>query len=104
MSAAATVRTAVAAGISIKLDGDLLVLSATRRPDDRLIQDLRRDKTEIVAYLRGFACWSEEDWQALFDERAGIMEFDAGMPRAEAEARAAEEVANIRAVLEKADG
>lgn len=32
--------------------------------------------------------WSVEDWQSYFDERAGITEFDGGLPRAEAEARA----------------
>jgi hypothetical protein len=29
-----------------------------------------------------------EEWQAHFDERAGIREFDGGMPRADAEALA----------------
>jgi hypothetical protein len=29
-----------------------------------------------------------EDWQAYFDERAGIREFDSGLPRSEAELRA----------------
>ena len=28
-----------------------------------------------------------EDWQVFFDERAGIIEFDGGLPRAEAEAQ-----------------
>ena len=32
--------------------------------------------------------WSAEDWQVFFDERAGIVEFDGGLPRAEAEAHA----------------
>jgi hypothetical protein len=32
--------------------------------------------------------WSGEDWRAFFDERAGIAEFDGGLPRLEAEARA----------------
>jgi hypothetical protein len=32
--------------------------------------------------------WSAEDWQAFFDERAAICEFDGGLPRAEAEQRA----------------
>jgi hypothetical protein len=32
-----------------------------------------------------------EDWQAYFDERAGIREFDGGLPRAEAELRAFED-------------
>jgi hypothetical protein len=34
---------------------------------------------------------TNEDWQAYFDERAGIREFDGGLPRAEAERLAAEE-------------
>ena len=34
--------------------------------------------------------WILEDWQVYFDERAGIAEFDGGMPRDEAEAAAYE--------------
>ena len=34
--------------------------------------------------------WLPEDWQVYFDERAGIAEFDGGLARAEAEARAFE--------------
>ncbi len=33
-----------------------------------------------------------EDWQAAFDERAGVLEFDGGFPRHEAERRAREEI------------
>jgi len=25
--------------------------------------------------------WSAEDWQAFFDERAGVAEYDGGLPR-----------------------
>jgi hypothetical protein len=32
--------------------------------------------------------WSGEDWRAFFDERAGIAEFEGGVPRQQAEARA----------------
>jgi hypothetical protein len=32
--------------------------------------------------------WSPEDWRVFFKERAAILEFDGGLPRAEAEARA----------------
>ena len=49
-----------------------------------------------MAHLRDFAAWTEEDWQALFDERAGIMEFDGGLPRKEAETAAANEVNLLR--------
>ena len=30
--------------------------------------------------------WAPEDWQAYFDERAGIAQFDGGLSRPEAEA------------------
>lgn len=44
-----------------------------------------------------FGSWTFDDWRAAFGERAGILEFDAGMTRPEAEARAldiiAEEIA-----------
>jgi hypothetical protein len=32
--------------------------------------------------------WSAEDWQLFFEESAGIAEFNGGLPRREAEARA----------------
>ena len=32
--------------------------------------------------------WTDEDWQALFDERAAIAEFDGGLLRLDAEALA----------------
>jgi hypothetical protein len=35
-------------------------------------------------------CWSAEDWQARFDERAAFLEHDGGLSRVEAEARAFE--------------
>ena len=42
-----------------------------------------------MALLRpGEDGWSGEDWRAFFDERAGIAEFDGGLPRDQAEARA----------------
>ena len=36
----------------------------------------------------GIAEWDTEDWQAHFDERAGIAEHDGGLPRADAEQQA----------------
>ena len=37
-----------------------------------------------------FQSWDAGDWRAWYDERAAILEFDAGLPRSEAEARAYE--------------
>jgi hypothetical protein len=105
MTAATAIASAIAAGITMEVDGERLVLSAPQRPDDRLLDELRREKPEIVEYLRGLAAWTDEDWQALFDERAGIMEFDGGFARAEAEAAAAEaeEVARLRTLVGPSD-
>jgi len=98
MTAATAIASAIAVGITIKVDGERLVLSGPERPSDRLLEELRREKPAIVAYLRSLAAWMEEDWQALFDERAGIMEFDGGLSRAEAETAADEGVRSLRAL------
>lgn len=103
MTATAVVAAAIAAGITLEVDGRRLVLSAVQRPDDQLLEELRREKPAIVAYLQGLASWTDADWQALFDERAGIIEFDGGFARAEAEAAAAEEVGRLRSLVEPAN-
>jgi len=99
MTAATLVRAAVEAGIRITIDGDNLVLSAPRQPDTRLVQDLKAAKAEVLLYLRHLVEWAEDDWNALYDERAGIMEFDGDLPRADVEARAVEEVRQLRMTM-----
>ena len=42
------------------------------------------------------AHWDNEDWQAAFDERAAILEFDEGLTRAEAEHHARQEIEQQR--------
>jgi hypothetical protein len=42
------------------------------------------------------AHWDNEDWQAAFDERAAILEFDERLPRPEAEHRARIEIEQQR--------
>jgi hypothetical protein len=91
MSAAEILRKARSAGIDLRVEGDDLALHAQAPPPADLLQRLARYKPEIVALLRqGRDGWSTEDWQVYFDERAGIAEFDGGLPRREAEARAFE--------------
>ena len=91
MSAIKALNAARAAGVALALDGDVLVLCAASEPPAAVLDAVSRHKAEIVALLRpGRDGWSAEDWQAYFDERAGIFEFDGGLPRAEAEARAFE--------------
>jgi hypothetical protein len=89
MSAVAALKAARAAGVDLVLDGDDLLLEAASAPPAAVHGALSRHKAEIVALLRpGPDEWSAEDWQVFFDERAGIIEFDGGLPRAEAEVNA----------------
>src|SRR5262245_3338290 len=89
MSAAEALKAARAVGIHLEVDGDDLLLEASAPPPSAIVEVLSQHKAEIVAVLRpGCDGCSAEDWQVFFDERAGIIEFDGGLPRAEAEARA----------------
>jgi len=93
-----------AAGVSISVDGDDLVLCSSRAPDPELEEIVRQHKTEILRLQHDHATWSEEDLQVLFDERAGIMEFDGGLSRDEAERLARQEVALLRRLAESSRG
>jgi hypothetical protein len=87
MSAAEALKAARAADIKLAIDGDDLVLEASAPPPSAILEVLSRHKAEIVAVLRpGRDGWSAEDWLLFFEERAGIAEFDGGLPRTEAEA------------------
>jgi hypothetical protein len=89
MSAAQALKAARDAGICLALDGDALILEAATAPPPALLDLVSRHKAGIVALLRpANDGWSGEDWLAFFDERAGIAEFDGGLPSASAEARA----------------
>lgn len=89
MSAVETLKMAQVAGVQIDVDGADLVLAAAVPPPPVLLRILARDKAEILRLLRpANDIWSRADWQALFDERAAIAEFDGGLPRKEAEVQA----------------
>jgi hypothetical protein len=88
----------------MKVKEERLILSAAAKPDEDLLEQLRTAKPRIVEYLRGLALWDEEDWTALYDERAGIMEFDGGLSRAKAETAAANEVNLLRAIARSGHG
>jgi hypothetical protein len=89
MRAAHALKAALAAGVEIRLDGDDLVLEASTEPPAAVLDALSRHKAEILLMLR--PCeddWTSENWQSAFNERASIIEFDGGAPRAWAEALA----------------
>jgi hypothetical protein len=68
-------------GHEIVLDGPETVLT------DALVERLRAVKSEI---LRDLQAWNSAEWQAFYNERAGIAEFDGHASRLEAESRAYE--------------
>ena len=89
MSAVHALKLARAAGVRIGIDGDDLTLDANAAPPSAVLDLLARHKAQVIALLRpGSDGWSGEDWRAFFDERAGIAEFDGGLLRDQAEARA----------------
>jgi hypothetical protein len=86
MNAAEVIEATHAIGLIVRAKGSKLVLEATTPPPETILQDLRRLKSEILALLQVEpSSWSRDDWKAYFDERAGIMQFDGGFRRAEAE-------------------
>jgi hypothetical protein len=89
MSAVHALKLARSAGIRIGIDGDALTLDANTAPPSDVLELLVLHKAQVIALLRtGRDGWSGDDWRTFFDERAGIAEFDGGLPRHEAEARA----------------
>ncbi len=89
MSAIEALREARQAGVRVTLDGEDLLLQASARPPASVLDALARQKARIAALLRpGADGWTGEDWLAYFDERAGVAEFDGGLPRSAAEAQA----------------
>jgi hypothetical protein len=91
MSAAETIRMAEASGIRLGVEGADLILDADLEPPVDVVNAIRRHKAEIIELLAPPGDrWTAEDWRALFEERAGIAEHDAGLSRTGAERRAFE--------------
>jgi hypothetical protein len=89
VNAAEALKAARSAGIRLGIDGDDLTLEAPTAPHPIVLDQLARHKAGVMALLRSAGGgWSGEDWLAFFDERAGIGEFDGGLSRDQAEARA----------------
>ena len=92
MSAAETLRAARLTGITFDIHGGDLELNAAAPPPTMLIDLLRHHKTGILELLRRERVdWTQQDWEAFFQERAAIIEHDGGFYRATASLNAFEE-------------
>ena len=70
MSAAEALRAAQAVGVSVKLDGEGLLLEADREPPRAVVDALIRYKPAILHLLRpAQGGWVAEQWHAYFEER-----------------------------------
>jgi len=80
VSALALLAEAMAADLRLRAEEGRLHWRANALPAPEFLTRLRRHKTDLLALL------------AEVDERAGILEFDGGVPREQAEAQALAEV------------
>jgi hypothetical protein len=86
MTPAEALHAAQAANVHVALEGTDLVLRAPAPPPVAVLDALKQHKTGIVALIRRTReDWTAEDWEAFFDERAGIAENDGGLPHRQAE-------------------
>jgi hypothetical protein len=91
MSAVQALGAARAFGIRLELDGDDLLLEASRPPPDAVLDALSRHKPEVVRLLHSAKDGSSpEYWHVLFHQRVTFAEFDGRLPRTDAEAQAFE--------------
>jgi hypothetical protein len=80
VSAPALLAEALAAGLTLRAEDGRLHWQADAPPDSNLLARLRWHKPDLLELLTNI------------DERAGILEFDGGMPRKQAETKAVAEV------------
>jgi len=96
MNASAIVQAARADGVRLTLcPSGALKAIGDGEAVNRWLPSLRANKAELLAALASQAADEAEDLREFFDESAGIMEHDAGLPRPEAQIEAARMTATL---------
>jgi hypothetical protein len=80
LSAAALVRRAIDAGVTLRLREEWLVLSCDSPPDAGRLHELRSAKPTIAAYLLDLSLWTAEDWNASTTNAPASWNSTAGCP------------------------
>ena len=89
MSATKALQSARDLGVVVEVSGGDLLVAAAIEPPASVLEDLARHKLAIIEILAPADFGrTAEDWLVSFDERAGIAEFDGGLPRELAELQA----------------
>lgn len=81
-----------ARGMTVAADGNRLLVSPRDQLTNMDRQLICQHKSELLSLLAAPLPPSPDEWRDLFEERAGIMEFDGNLPRARAETLALAEV------------
>ena len=71
------------AGAKLSVNGDKLRVETTAPMPPELVEELRQAKPALLRHLNR---WDATDWLTFREERAAIMQFDAGLPDAESRA------------------
>ncbi len=83
-----TIATAAARGLSVRLDGDKLIVRGLPE-HHQLARRILEQKDAVVALLSAHPEYTDQDGLVAmverYEERAAIRELDGGFPRAEAE-------------------
>jgi hypothetical protein len=91
MSAAKALHAARAAGITVAIDGEALLLEGAAEPPQAVLDGLARYKPAILDLLRRGQCgWSPEQWRSFFDKRCRMAATSGRQPRVNAETMAFE--------------
>jgi hypothetical protein len=93
MTAAGLIAQILAAGGKVTADGPDLVLTAPRPLPTELLGKLKAHKPDILAALA--IDDQAADLREHFEERAAMLQYDAGLPRAEAQLKAAKLTATL---------
>ena len=93
MKAAELIRHVERAGAQLRLIGDEIQIKKRTLLTPSEISALAHQRDAIRRYLRDRASdpWDGVDYRTFFEERAGISEYDGGLPREEAEWQAFED-------------
>lgn len=89
MRAASLIDVLEGLGCTVSLNAaSSLAIDGPEPPPAPLLALVQANKAALVHTLRTPAAWSPADWVAHFHERAAVLEYDAGLPRAVAEEEA----------------
>src|SRR5436309_100761 len=80
-----------AAGLEVKTDGAKLIIRGPKKAE-AVALELLAHKSAVLAALTIPQDHLPAEWHLLWDERAAIMEYDAGLPRERAEAAALKDI------------